>query len=53
MHGWPGGIGRRFAVEGWTATEADGRDHDDLERALRSGTDGRPHVVVAEMGGST
>ncbi len=49
MHGWPGGIGRRFAVEGWTTTEADGRDHDDLERALRSGTDGRPHVVVAHV----
>ncbi|HSG79164.1 MAG TPA: thiamine pyrophosphate-dependent enzyme [Acidimicrobiia bacterium] len=51
-HGWPGGIGRRFTVEGWTSAEADGRDHDDLERALHETTPGRPHVVVVGAGGS-
>jgi len=45
---WPGGIAARFELEGWSATRVDGRDHDALERALR--TDGeRPHAVVAEV----
>ena len=33
-HGWPGGIEARFAVEGWSTHVCDGRDHDDIERAL-------------------
>jgi len=47
--GWPGGIGGRFAAEGWTSTAVDGRDHDALERAFTSGLRGRPHVAVAEV----
>jgi transketolase len=46
-HGWPGGIAARFAVEGWVAREVDGRDHDDLEAALRETHPERPAVVVA------
>jgi transketolase len=41
-----------FAVHGWSAVTVPGRDHDELERALRGHTAGRPHVVVAEMEGS-
>ncbi|MFP5023210.1 transketolase [Pseudonocardia phyllosphaerae] len=48
-HGWPGGIGARFAVEGWAAAEVDGRDHDALERALTADPGGRPSVVVARV----
>jgi transketolase len=46
-HGWPGGVERRFAVEGWTTAVADGRDHDALEDAFGLAGEGRPHVVVA------
>jgi len=46
-HGWPGGIGSRFEAEGWTSATADGRDHDELERALTAGAPDRPHAVVA------
>ena len=48
-YGWPGGIEARFLGEGWAAERVDGRDHDDLERALRRGVPGRPHAVVAEV----
>jgi transketolase len=48
-HGWPGGIERRFELEGWHAQRVDGRDHDALEEALRVDTAGRPRCVVAEM----
>lgn len=47
---WPGGVGRRFELEGWTATHVDGRDHDALVRALSPRTTGRPRCVVAEVG---
>ena len=47
-YGWPGGIERRFALEGWDAERVDGRNHDALERALRAATS-RPHCVVAEV----
>ncbi|MGO9198367.1 MAG: thiamine pyrophosphate-dependent enzyme [Acidimicrobiales bacterium] len=47
-HGWPGGIERRFEVEGWSATRVDGRDHDSIEAALCHQIPGRPGVVVAE-----
>jgi transketolase len=46
-HGWPGGIEARFAVEGWSAVRADGRDHDALAAALTQPHPGRPHVTVA------
>jgi transketolase len=45
---WPGGIEKRFALEGWDAERVDGRDHDAIERALTAQTD-RPHCVVAEV----
>lgn len=45
--GWPGGIDRRFAVEGWRTTRVDGRDHEAIEAALNAHTSGRPHAVVA------
>lgn len=48
-HGWPGGIVSRFTVNGWTGVDVDGRDHDDIERGLRSHAPGRPHVVVAHV----
>jgi transketolase len=45
--GWPGGIERRFSVEGWEATTVDGRDHTALEEALTSPHRGVPKAVVA------
>jgi transketolase len=49
-HGWPGGIERRFDVEGWATAVVDGRDHDALERALTAVDDRRPTAVVARVG---
>src|SRR3954468_2578687 len=46
---WPGGVDRRFLLEGWSATIADGRDHDELERAFAAGLEDRPHLVVADV----
>jgi transketolase len=46
---WPGGVERRFELEGWTSARADGRDHDALEGAFRARTGDAPHVVVAEV----
>jgi transketolase len=46
--GWPGGVARRFTVEGWSATDVDGHDHTALQRALTEPHDG-PHVVVAHV----
>jgi transketolase len=51
-HGWPGGIERRFTVEGWSATTVDGRDHGALEHALAETAEGRPRCVVARVEGS-
>ena len=48
-HGWPGGIAGRFEVAGWSATVVDGRDHDQIERALSRPRSDVPHVVVAEV----
>ena len=49
-HGWPGGIERRFMLEGWVAQRVDGRDHEALEAALRPAPDAtRPRCVVAEV----
>jgi transketolase len=47
--GWPGGIARRFELEGWSSVVVDGRDHDALERALIMRHDEWPHVVVADI----
>jgi transketolase len=49
-HGWPGGLAPRFAQEGWWAQAVDGRDHGALERGLTRQRDGRPQVVVAQIG---
>jgi transketolase len=49
-HGWPGGIAARFEVEGWRATDVDGRNHDALEAAFKStGPQGIPPVVIAHV----
>ena len=48
-HGWPGGVQRRFELEGWDAVRVDGRDHDALEHALAPTGGDRPHAVVAEV----
>jgi transketolase len=45
--GWPGGIDNRFALEGWATSRVNGRDHDAIERALRTDHGGRPLAVVA------
>lgn len=48
-HGWPGGVARRFTVNGWSASVVDGHDHHTLTAAL-TGHDGvRPHLVVARV----
>lgn len=49
-HGWPGGIERRFMLEGWSALRVDGRDHEALEAALLPDPEAeRPRCVVAEV----
>jgi len=49
-HGWPEGIERRFALEGWAALRVDGRDHERLEAALRPDPAGtQPRCIVAEV----
>jgi transketolase len=48
--GWPGGIARRFEVEGWRAVSVNGRDHDELYQAFTLEPDGRPTAVVAMVG---
>lgn len=48
-HGWPGGIGARFAANGWSTATVDGRDHGALRSALTMPLPGRPHVVVATV----
>jgi transketolase len=48
-YGWPGGIHKRFELEGWTTVRADGRDHDELEAAFRANDGAHPHLVVAEV----
>ncbi|WP_020498289.1 hypothetical protein [Sciscionella marina] len=48
-YGWPGGIERRFTLEGWTGRTVDGRDHDALRVAFTEPHPGRPLVVVASV----
>jgi transketolase len=47
--GWPGGIGARFAVEGWGTTTVEGGDRDALVTALRHRDPRRPHAVVVRV----
>lgn len=50
-HGWPGGIERRFALEGWASVRVDGRDHEALAEVLSPDPRAtRPRCVVAEVG---
>jgi transketolase len=44
-----GRIAGRFGHEGWHAVVVDGRDHAQLELALKRPVPGRPSVVVAEV----
>lgn len=44
MHGWPGGIEQRFAVEGWQISVVDGRDHSSIANAL---SQSHPHIPLA------
>jgi transketolase len=46
-HGWPGGIARRFEVEGWETRTVSGRDHEALYEAFTTDHPGRPLAVVA------
>jgi transketolase len=48
-YGWPGGVEKRFELEGWSGVRVDGRDHDALEAAFAAADGARPHVVVAEV----
>jgi transketolase len=48
-YGWPGGVERRFELEGWSGLRVDGRDHDALEAAFDAAAGDRPRVVVAEV----
>lgn len=48
-HGWPGGVGRRFEVEGWTTQAINGRDHHEIESALTAKRLGAPHAVIARV----
>jgi transketolase len=45
----PGRIADRFATEGWHVATVDGRDHDQLEKALSERPIGVPNVVVATV----
>jgi len=45
----PGQVAGRFAREGWHCAGVDGRDHAELELALKQPTPGRPSVVIAEV----
>jgi transketolase len=48
-HGWPGGISTRFAVEGWSTIEVNGRDHGAIENGLMTPHRDAPHLVVASV----
>lgn len=51
-HGWPGGIGSRFAVEGWKTVDVDGRSHGAIETALLAEHPNEPLAVVATVDSS-
>jgi transketolase len=45
----PGRIADRFSAEGWQVATVDGRDHQELEKALTERGVGVPNVVVATV----
>lgn len=45
--GWPGGVGSRFAVEGWVVRDVDASDRTALVAALRATAPSAPTAVVA------
>ncbi|MEM7021609.1 MAG: thiamine pyrophosphate-dependent enzyme [Pseudomonadota bacterium] len=45
--GWPDGIEKRFAVEGWEPLVVDGHEHDAITGAFSVPPGDRPRVVVA------
>lgn len=45
----PGLIEARFATEGWSTVAVDGRDHDELEKALKQQSPWQPSAVVARV----
>jgi transketolase len=47
-YGWPGGVERRFELEGWNGVRVDGRDHDAIASACEL-VAGMPGCVVAEV----
>jgi transketolase len=47
--GWPGGIGKRFEVEGWISSYVNGRDHDELRAVFKKKHPGKPHVIIATV----
>ncbi len=49
LHGWPGGLDLRFAIEGWVTAVVDGRDHDAIEEALSTPHHDAPLAVVANV----
>lgn len=46
-HGWPGGIGQRFAGEDWEVLTVNGHDRVVLAEILAGGSGKRPRAVVA------
>lgn len=48
-HGWRGGIGSRFAAEGWRVHDVYGRDHDALTDAFSTTEPARPTAVIAHV----
>ena len=49
-HGWPRGVERRFALEGWASMRVNGRDHRELADALTPDPSGtKPRCVVADI----
>jgi len=47
--GWPGGIQKRFELEGWSAVIVSGRDHGAIEAGFEAARGDRPHVVIADI----
>jgi len=47
--GWPGGIGKRFSIEGWEVSEVNGRDHEQLYNAYCKQHPHKPHVIIAKV----
>lgn len=49
IHGWPGGLAQRFAVEGWATRTVDAHDQEALYEALNAPHPDRPLAVVARV----